>query len=114
MKISDLCKMIEDTIHSGRYPFEDKQQKHFANSVKIINRSDSEDIKTKDIKIEVKIQDLYTINNYLPNIQHLPGVIEIDALVSFKMLCRRLGRLDTGTNDDNTKNITIDKLQTES
>ncbi len=114
MKISDLCKMIEDTIHSGRYPLEDKQQKHFANSVKIINRSDSEDLKTKDIKIEVRIQDLYTINNYLPNIQHLPGVIEIDALDSFKMLCRRLGRLDTDNNDDNTKNITIDKLKSES
>lgn len=114
MKISDLCKMIEDTIHSGRYPFEDKQQKHFADSVKIINRSDSEDLKTKDIKIEVRIQDLYTINNYLPNIQHLPGVIEIDALDSFKMLCRRLGRLDTGNNNDNTKNITIDKLKSES
>ena len=114
MKISDLCKMIEDTIHSGRYPFENKQQKHFADSVKIINRSDSEDLKTKDIKIEVRIQDLYTINNYLPNIQHLPGVIEIDALDSFKMLCRRLGRLDTGNNNDNTKNITIDKLKSES
>ncbi len=111
MKISDLCKMIEDTIHSGRYPFEDNQQKHFADSVKIINRSDSEDLKTKDIKIEVRIQDLYTINNYVPNIQHLPGIIEIDALDSFKMLCRRLGRLETGNNDGNTKNITIDKLQ---
>ena len=107
MKISDLCKMIEDTIHSGRYPFDDKQQRQFANSVKIINRSESEDIKTKDIKIEVRIHDLYTINNYLPNIQHLPGIIEIDALDSFKMLCRRLERLDTGNNDDNTKNITI-------
>ena len=107
MKISDLCKMIEDTIHSGRYPLEDKQQKLFANSVKVINRSDSEDLKTKDIKIEVRIQDLYTINNYLPNIQHLPGVIEIDVLDSFKMLCRRLGRLDTGNNNNSSKNITI-------
>ena len=107
MKISDLCKMIEDTIHSGKYPFDDKEQQQFANSVKIINRSDSEDIKTKDIKIEVRILNLYTINNYLPNIQHLPGIIEIDALDSFKMLCRRLGRLDTSNNDDNTKNTTI-------
>ncbi len=106
--------MIEDTIHYGRYPFEDKQQKHLANSVKIINRSDSEDLKDKDIKIEVRIQDLYTINNYLPNIQHLPGVIEIDALDSFKMLCRRIGRLDTGINANNAKNITIDKLKSES
>lgn len=110
MQISDLCKMIEETIHSGIYPFEDKQQKDFANSVKIINRSDSEDMKTKEIKIEVRVQDLYTINNYVPNIQHLPGVIEIDALDSFKMLCRRLGRLEPGNNNHNTKNITIDKL----
>ncbi len=94
MKISDLCKMIEDTIHSGRYPFEDKLQKHFANSVKVINKSGTEDLKDKEITIEVRIQDLYTINNYLPNIQHLPGVIEIDVLDSFKMLCRRLGRSD--------------------
>ena len=114
MKISDLCKMIEDTIHSERYPFEDKQQKHFANSVKIINRSDSEDLKTKDIKIEVRIRNLYTINNYLPNIQHLPGIIELDALDSFKMLCRRLWRLDTSNNDDNTKITTMDKPQSKS
>ncbi len=107
MKISDLCKMIEDTIHSGRYPFEDKQQKHFANSVKIINKSSSEDLKDKDIIIEIRIQDLYTINNYLPNIQHLPGVIEIDVLDSFKMLCRRLSRLETDSNDNTSKNISI-------
>ena len=110
MKITDLCKMIEDTIHSGIYPFEDKQQKYYADSVKIINRSDSEDLKTKDIKIEVMIQDLYTINNYIPNIQHLPGVIEIDALDSFKMLCRRLGRLEHGNNEHITKNLTSEQL----
>ena len=28
MKISELCKMIEDSIHSGKYPLQDKQQKH--------------------------------------------------------------------------------------
>jgi hypothetical protein len=100
MKISQLCKMVEDSIHSGKYPLEDQQQKDFANSVKIINRSDSEDLKSTDIKIEVKIQNLYTINNYLPNIQHLPGIIEMDILDSFKMICRRLGRIspDTITN----------------
>jgi len=93
MKISELCKMIEDSIHSGKYPLEDQEQKNFANSVKIINRSDSEDLKSTDIKIEVRIQNLYTINNYVPNIQHLPGVIEMDILDSFKMICRRLGRI---------------------
>jgi hypothetical protein len=93
MKISELCKMIEDSIHSGKYPLEAQQHKDFAKLVKIINRSDSEDLKSTDIKIEVRIQNLYTVNNYLPNIQHLPGVIEMDILDSFKMICRRLGRI---------------------
>jgi hypothetical protein len=99
--------MIEDTIHLGRYPFDDKLQKHLADSVKVINRSDSEDLSTKDIKIEVRIRDLYTINNYFPNIQHLPGVIEIDVLDSFKMLCRRTGRKENYSNNNTFKNITI-------
>jgi len=93
MKISELCKMIQDSLHSGKYPIEDKQ-KLFTNQVQILNRSDSEDLKSSDIKIEVRIQNLYTINNYVPNIQHLPGVIEMDILDSFRMLCRRLDRLD--------------------
>ena len=93
MKISELCKMIEDSIHSGKYPLQDKQQKHLTNLVEVINRSDSEDLKSSDIKIEIRIQNLYTINNYVPNIQHLPGVIEIDVLDSVKMLCRRLERV---------------------
>ncbi len=88
--------MIEDSIHCGKYPLEDKQQE-YANSVKIINRSDSEDLKSIDIKIEVRIQNLYTINNYIPNIQHLPGVIEMDILDSFKMLCRRSERISSAT-----------------
>ena len=97
LKISELCKMIESSIRSGKYPLEDQQQKAFANSVEVINRSDSEDLKSKDIKIEVRMQDLYTLNNYLPNIQHLPGVIEMDVLDSFRMLCRRLGRVTVDT-----------------
>ena len=86
--------MIQDSIHSGRYPLEDEQKK-FSDLVQIINRSESEDLKSNDIKIEVKIQDLYTINNYLPNIQHLPGVIEMDILDSYKMLCRRAERVSS-------------------
>jgi hypothetical protein len=31
--------------------------------------------------------------NYVPNIGHLPGIIEIDVLHYFKMLCRRLERM---------------------
>ena len=86
--------MIQDSIQSGKYPLED-QLKNFCESVKIINRSDSDDLKSKDIKIEVRIQNLYTINNYIPNIEHLPGIIEMDILDSFKMLCRRSERISS-------------------
>ncbi len=37
------------------------------------------------IKIEVRINELYVLKNYVQGIQHLLGVIEIDALDSFKM-----------------------------
>ncbi|MBD0360969.1 MAG: hypothetical protein ICV56_09710, partial [Nitrososphaeraceae archaeon] len=62
--------------------------------VQIINRSSSDDLKDNDIKIEVRIKDLYVLNNYIQNIQHLPGVIELDAVDSFKMLSRRVGRIE--------------------
>ena len=95
-------RFIQENIHPKH-----KQHKDFANSVMVINRSESEDLKHKDIKVEVRIQNLYTINNYVPNIQHLPGVIEIDILDSFKMLCRRLERLKEDSNDIISHNITI-------
>ena len=95
MKISELCSMIEESIHTGKYPFESQQQKKLAKSVKIFNRSDSEDLKSNDIKIEVRIQDLYSLNNYVSNIEHLPGIIEMDILDSFKMLCRRIERISS-------------------
>jgi hypothetical protein len=108
MKISELCKMIEDSIHSGKYPLEDQQHKRFTNLVEVINRSDSEDLKSSDIKIEVRIQNLYIINNYVPNIQPLPGVIEIDVLDSFKMLCRRLEKVvDMSGNNSYPKDMTM-------
>jgi hypothetical protein len=94
MKISELCKMIEESIHSGRYPLDQDTEKQMAGIVQIINRSPSDDLKDKDIKIEVRIKDLYVLSNYIQSIQHLPGVIEIDALDSFKMLCRRIGRME--------------------
>ena len=94
MKISELCKMIEDSIHSGRYPLDQDIEKETAGLVQIINRSSSDDLKDKDIKIEVRMKDLYVLNNYIQDIQHLPGVIEIDALDSFKMLNRRVGRIE--------------------
>ena len=94
MEISELCTMIQDSIRTGRYPLED-QQKKFSETVQIINRSESEDLKSNDIKIEVKIQNLYTINNYVPGIEHLPGIIEMDILDSYKMLCRRAERVSS-------------------
>jgi hypothetical protein len=94
MKISELCKMIEDSIHSGKYPLDQESEKQMTGLVQVINRSPSDDLKEKDIKIEVRIKDLYVLNNYIQGIQHLPGVIEIDALDSFKMLSRRVGRIE--------------------
>jgi hypothetical protein len=95
--------MIEDSIHDGKYPLED-QQKRFSNSLQVINRSDSDDLKSDEIKIEVRIKGLYIVTNYFPNIDHLPGVIESDVLDSFKILCRRLGRVtDNAGNPSGTK-----------
>ena len=94
MKVSELCAMIEESIHAGKYPLED-QQKHFAKLVKITNKSESDDLKSNDIKIEVRIQNLFVLNNYVPDIEHLPGIIEMDILDSFKMLCRRAQRVSS-------------------
>ena len=86
--------MIEDSNHSGRYTLGQGTEKQMAGLVQIINRSSSDNLKDKDIKIEVRIKDLYVLNNYIQSVQHLPGVIEIDALDSFKMLSRRVGRIE--------------------
>lgn len=96
MKISELCNMIESSVHSGRYPLDTDTQKKLSGLLQVINRSGSEDLKAADIRIETRVQELYVINNYIPNIQHLPGVIELDAIDSFKMICRKLERLDHG------------------
>jgi hypothetical protein len=37
MKISDLCKMIEDSIHSGKYPLGQDTEKQMAGLVQVIN-----------------------------------------------------------------------------
>ena len=95
MKVSELCKMIEESIHTEKYPLEDQEQKNFAKSVKITNRSESDDLKSNDIKIEVRIQNLFVLNNYVPDIEHLPGIIEMDILDSFKILCRSIGRISS-------------------
>jgi hypothetical protein len=96
MKISELCKMIEDSLRSGSYPLDTDSQKKLAGALQVINRSDSEDLKASDIRIETRVQDLYVVSNYVPNIQHLPGAIEQDVIDSFKMICRKIDRLDHG------------------
>jgi len=53
------------------------------------------------------MRDLYIISNYVPNIQHLPGIIEGDVLDYFKILCRRLERMNDDTN--NAKSTTMPK-----
>jgi hypothetical protein len=96
MKISELCKMIEDSIRSGRYPLDTDTQKKLAGALQVINRSDSEELKASSILIETRVQDLYVVSNYTPNIQHIPGAIEQDVVDSFKMICRKIDRLDRG------------------
>jgi hypothetical protein len=108
MKVSELCKMVQDSIHSGKYPLENNQR-GLANSIQIINRSSKDDLESSDIKIEVRLQDLFVLNNYVPNIQHLPGIIEIDILDSFKMLCRRLERIEKSTNKSSNSTISLKK-----
>jgi hypothetical protein len=93
LKISELCKMIEDSIQSGRYPLNQETEKQLAGLVQVINKSSSDDLNESDIRIEVRLQNLYVLNNYVQTINHLPGVIEIDAIDSFKMLSRRAGRM---------------------
>jgi hypothetical protein len=103
MKASHLCKMIEDSIHNGKYPLQN-EHKSYSNLLQVINRSDSDDLKSSEIKIEVRMQGLYIISNYVPNIQHLPGVIEGDVLDYFKILCRRLERMNDDTNNTKSNN----------
>ncbi|HEX5891483.1 MAG TPA: hypothetical protein VFY41_01355 [Nitrososphaeraceae archaeon] len=100
--------MVQDSIHSGKYPLENNQ-KGLANSIQIINRSSKDDLESSDIKIEVRLQDLFVLNNYVPNMQHLPGIIEIDILDSIKMLCRRLERIEKSTNESSSSTISLKK-----
>jgi hypothetical protein len=94
--VSQLCAMIQDSVHSGRYPFETEGQKKFAGLLEVTNKSDDDDMGAPNIQIETRIKELYVLSNYVPNIEHLPGIIEQDVLESFKMLCRRLERIKSG------------------
>jgi|SRR5581483_4026293 len=109
MKISQLCQMIQNSFRDGKYPLEE-QQKHFSSSLQIINRSDSDEMQSNEIKIEVRIHSLYILSNYVPNIEHLPGLIEVDVLDSFKILCRRLGRIKDNTGKPNGSTVSAEKL----
>ena len=78
-------------------------QKKFAGALHVINRSDSEDLKDSNIGIETRVHELYVVNNYISNIQQLPGVIELDVIDSFKMICRKVERLDQDVQIDGKK-----------
>ena len=102
MQISELCKMIEESFRSGKYPLAQESERQKSQLVKVINRSASEDMKGDNIVIETRISDFFVMNNYVSEMTHLPGMIEMDTLDSFKMLSRRIDRVK-----DDLSNITI-------
>jgi len=98
--------MIEESFHSEKYPLTQETEKQMSKLVKVINRSSSDDLKGDNIIIETRINDFFVMNNYVSDITHLPGMIEMDALDSFKMLSRRMDRIKNDAN-----NITIKKIK---
>ena len=96
--------MIEESFRSGKYPLTQESEKQKSQLVKVINRSASEDMKGGNIVIETRISDFFVMNNYVSEITHLPGMIEMDAVDSFKMLSRRIDRVK-----NDLSNITIKK-----
>ena len=88
--------MIEDSIRSGRYPLDSETQKKLAPLLQVANRSEDDNLAAPNIMVETRVKDFYVLNNYVPNIEHLPGVIELDVLDSFKIICRRLERVKSG------------------
>ena len=96
--------MIEESFRSGKYPLTQETEKRMSKLVKVINRSSSEDMKGDNIVIETRIRDFFVMNNYVSEITHLPGMIEMDTLDSFKMLSRRIDRVK-----NDLSNITIKK-----
>ena len=104
LQISELCEMIEESFRLGKYPLTQDSEKQKSQLVKVINRSASEDMKGGNIVIETRISDFFVMNNYVSEITHLPGMIEMDTLDSFKMLSRRIDRVK-----NDLSNITIKK-----
>ena len=98
--------MIEESFRSGKYPLTQESEKQKSQLVKVINRSASEDMKGDNIIIETRISDFFVMNNYVSEITHLPGMIEMDTLDSFKMLSRRIDRVK-----NDSSNITIKKIK---
>ena len=96
--------MIEESFRSGKYPLTQESEKQKSQLVKVINRSDSEDMKGDNIVIETRITDFFVMNNYVSEITHLPGMIEMDTLDSFKMLSRRIDRVKNDLSNITIKN----------
>ena len=98
--------MIEKSFHSGKYPLAHEIEKQRSKLVKVINRSSSDDMKGDNIIIETRINEFFVMNNYVSEITHLPGMIEMDSLDSFKMLNRRIDRIK-----NDSSNITVKKIK---
>ena len=92
--------MIQDSFHAGKYPLSSETEKRMSFSVKVINKSTSDDLKEQSISIETRIDEFFVLNNYIPTISHLPGIIEMDSLDSFRMLCRRIERKSSNNTED--------------
>ncbi|VFJ13155.1 hypothetical protein [Candidatus Nitrosocosmicus franklandus] len=92
MKTSDLCTLIQKSFQSQKYPLSSDTEKELSSSVRVINKSATDNLKDENTIIETRINEFYVINNYDPTITHLAGMIEMDCLDSFKMLCRRIER----------------------
>jgi hypothetical protein len=99
LKISELCNLIQESFHSGKYPLLSGIEKELSSYVKIINKSSSDDFKGENIAVETRINEFFVLNNYNPTITHLPGIIEMDSLDSFRMLSRRIERTSAKNED---------------
>lgn len=96
MKVSELCGMIEGSIKSGRYTLDTETQKKCAALLQVTSKAASDDLRSGDAAVEVRVGDLYVATNFSQSMQHLPGVIEMDVLDCFKLICRKVERIDTG------------------
>jgi hypothetical protein len=88
--------MIMESVHSGTYPLETDIQKKYAEFLQVTNKSEHDDLAVPGVLIETRVKELYVLNNYVPNIEHLPGVIELDVIDSFRMICRKIERIKPG------------------